>query len=226
MIIRNNQTIGGLKRLGFLVALFFSLSTMAFRTRDNVAEGFPEIYQYGKASYYAGQFIGRKTANGEIFNVHEFTCAHKTLPFGTKLKITNLATNESIIVRVNDRGPYVKSRVVDLSLAGAKELGLLQSGIANVSVEIVNKQFSSLGNTKNMERIYVDNQFAYIRNSDDKTFEKLYTYLTETLQMIEKEEKKLTPAEVKSEPNLELPSQSFADSMGTSTLENSLVVED
>lgn len=126
MIIRNNQTKGGLKRLGIFIILIVSLNALSFKSIDNVEGGFPEIYQYGKASYYAGQFIGRKTANGEIFTSQKYTCAHKTLPFGTKLKITNLSTNESIIVRVNDRGPYVKNRVIDLSLRGARELGLIK----------------------------------------------------------------------------------------------------
>lgn len=185
MIIRNNQTKGAIHRFIFLHLALFSLSLMSFRGKDNVQADSPEIYQYGKASYYAGQFIGRKTANGEIFTSREFTCAHKSLPFGTKLKVTNLATNESIIVRVNDRGPYVESRIVDLSLTGAKELGLLQCGVANVSIEIVNKEFSNLGNTRTMERIMVDDKFAYIDSRDEKMFDKVYTYLAQSLQLEE-----------------------------------------
>ena len=231
MIIRNNQTKGGLKRLGIFIILIISLNALSFKTRDNVENGFPEIYQYGKASYYAGQFIGRKTANGEIFTSQEYTCAHKTLPFGTKLKVTNLFTNESIIVRVNDRGPYVKNRVIDLSLRGAHELGLLKEGVINVSIEVVNKQFSSLGNTKNMDRIYVDNQFAYVKTDDNDTYDKLYSYLSESLQLasftkaevkkIEKVEEIIMPEAL---PDVAQPT--FADSLGTSIDKQAFVIEE
>jgi len=231
MIIRNNQTKGGLKRLGIFIILIISLNALSFKTRDNVENGFPEIYQYGKASYYAGQFIGRKTANGEIFTSQEYTCAHKTLPFGTKLKVTNLSTNESIIVRVNDRGPYVKNRVIDLSLRGAHELGLLKEGVINVSIEVVNKQFSSLGNTKNMDRIYVDNQFAYVKTNDNDTYDKLYSYLSESLQLasfakaevkkIEKTEEVIMP---EATPDIAQPT--FADSLGTSIDKQAFVIEE
>ncbi len=231
MIIRNNQTKGGLKRLGIFIILIVSLNALSFKSIDNVEGRFPEIYQYGKASYYAGQFIGRKTANGEIFTSQKYTCAHKTLPFGTKLKITNLSTNESIIVRVNDRGPYVKNRVIDLSLKGAHELGLLKEGVINVSIEVVNKQFSSLGNTKFMDRIYVDNQFAYVKSNDNKTYDKLCSYLSESSQLasfaragVRKVEK---VKEVSESLSVLSPDQlSFADSMGTSLDKQAFVKEE
>jgi len=231
MIIRNNQTIGGLKRLGLFILLIFSLNALSFRPKDNVENGFPEIYQYGKASYYAGQFIGRKTANGEIFTSNEYTCAHKTLPFGTKLKVTNLATNESIIVRVNDRGPYVKNRVIDLSLRGAHELDLLKEGVINVSVEVVNKQFSSLGNTKNMDRIFVDNQFAYVKSNDNDTYDKLYNYLSESLQLASYTKAKVQKSEILEETKAlisasEIVETIISDSMGTSSDKQAFVIEE
>jgi rare lipoprotein A len=230
MIIRNNQTSGALKRLGIFIILIVSLNTLSFRTKDNVENGFPEIFQYGKASYYAGQFIGRKTANGEIFTSQEYTCAHKTLPFGTKLKVTNLTTNESIIVRVNDRGPYVKHRVIDLSLRGAHDLGLLKEGVINVSIEIVNKQFSSLGNTKNMDRIYVDNQFAYVKSNDNDTYDKLYNYLSESLQLVQ--HKKIEPQSEDKKESLEtlksidLSNPIITDTVGTSDDKQAFVIEE
>lgn len=230
MIIRNNQTIGGLKRLGIIVIVLFSLHALSFKTKNNTESSLPEVYQYGKASYYAGQFIGRKTANGEIFTSNEYTCAHKTLPFGTKLKVTNLATNESIIVRVNDRGPFVKTRIVDLSLRGAHELGLMKSGVVNVSIEIVNKQFSSLGNTKNMDRIFVDNQFAYVKSNDLDTYDKLYSYLSENNQLIihanapKKTEEKLEPLEELKLLDLKQPI--LTDTTGTSNDKQAFVIEE
>jgi len=230
MIIRNNQTIGALKRLGIVIIVLFSIQALSFKSKNNTDNSMPEVYQYGKASYYAGQFIGRKTANGEIFTSNEYTCAHKSLPFGTKLKVTNIETNESIIVRVNDRGPYVKNRIVDLSLRGAHELGLMKSGVAEVSIEIVNKQFSSLGNIKKMDRIYVDHQFAYVKSNDNDTYDKLYTYLSESQQLTQ-HTKSETQKEEKIENVNELKSIDFsqpiiADSTGTSSDKQAFVIEE
>jgi len=91
----------------------------------------------GVASYYADKHHGRLTANGETFDMYALTAAHRTLPFGTKLKVTSLANNRSVLVRINDRGPFVKGRVIDLSLAAATELQMLKSGITEVKLEIV-----------------------------------------------------------------------------------------
>ena len=90
------------------------------------------------ASYYADKFNGRRTANGEVFNMYGFTAAHKTLPFGTILKVTNLENGKSVTVRVNDRGPFVEGREIDVSKAAAQQLGMVGAGIAHVSLEIVN----------------------------------------------------------------------------------------
>lgn len=95
------------------------------------------ITDTGVASYYADKFHGRITANGETFDMYALTAAHRTLPFGTKLKVTSLANNRSVLVRINDRGPFVKGRVIDLSLGAAKELQMVQSGLAEVKLEVV-----------------------------------------------------------------------------------------
>lgn len=89
------------------------------------------------ASFYANDFHGKKTSNGEIFNMWAMTCAHKMLPFNTILKVTNLANGKSVQVRVNDRGPFVKSREIDLSKGAANKIGMIGAGIANVRLEIV-----------------------------------------------------------------------------------------
>ena len=91
--------------------------------------------QQGKASYYARKFTGRKTASGERMHHDSLTCAHRTYPFGTKLKVTNPANGQSVIVRVTDRGPYVKGRIIDLSARAAREIGIIAQGIAPVIVE-------------------------------------------------------------------------------------------
>ncbi|MFZ5519366.1 MAG: septal ring lytic transglycosylase RlpA family protein [Candidatus Zhuqueibacterota bacterium] len=91
----------------------------------------------GKASFYAMNLSGRKTASGEIYNPDKLTAAHPTLPFGTKVKVTNLYNRENVIVRINDRGPRHKSRIIDLSYAAAQILGIVEMGICDVAVEVV-----------------------------------------------------------------------------------------
>ena len=93
--------------------------------------------QYGRASYYARRFHGKRTASGERFNMNAMTCAHRKLPFGTHVKITNKANGRSVILRVNDRGPYAKGRIVDVSYAAAKKLGMIRSGTAKVKLEVI-----------------------------------------------------------------------------------------
>ena len=91
--------------------------------------------QTGKASYYAKHFSGKRTASGERLHHDSLTCAHRTYPFGTMLKVTNPANGKEVIVRVTDRGPYVKGRIIDLSVRAARELGIISQGIAPVIVE-------------------------------------------------------------------------------------------
>ena len=91
--------------------------------------------QSGKASFYAMKFTGRKTASGERIHHDSLTCAHRTYPFGTLLKVTNPANGNHVIVKVTDRGPYVKGRIIDRSVRAARELGIIAQGIAPVIVE-------------------------------------------------------------------------------------------
>lgn len=99
-----------------------------------------EIYKSGvTASYYAEDFHGKRTSNGERFNMYDYTCAHKSLPFGTVLRVTNLSNGKSCDVRVNDRGPFVASREIDLSKAAAVKLDMIGSGTAKVKLEIVTR---------------------------------------------------------------------------------------
>ncbi len=94
----------------------------------------PAAAATGLASYYA---TGKRTANGEFFDPHGLTAAHRSLPFGTKLKVTNVKTGKSVVVRVNDRGPFSNRRVLDLSLGAAKVIGLTRMGVAQVSFVVV-----------------------------------------------------------------------------------------
>lgn len=92
---------------------------------------------YGKASYYANMFQGRKTANGQIFDQGKLTAAHRTLPFGTKVKVTNISNHKSVIVTINDRGPFIRGRIIDLSRSAFKTIGNTRTGVLNVTMEIL-----------------------------------------------------------------------------------------
>jgi rare lipoprotein A len=91
----------------------------------------------GKCSWYGPKFNGKKTASGEKFDSTKFTAAHKTLPFGTKLKITDKKSGKNVIVTVTDRGPFVKSRVLDISSSAAQELGVINKGVFTAEIEIL-----------------------------------------------------------------------------------------
>lgn len=130
--------------------LFFAFGCLKSKPPPGVA-GYPKPYkvlgkwyqpiphsqgfsQRGKGSWYGKKFHGRKTANGETYNMYAMTAAHKTLPLGTYVRVTNLKNNREIDVRINDRGPFVRGRVIDLSYTGAKKLGIVGPGTAPVKI--------------------------------------------------------------------------------------------
>jgi rare lipoprotein A len=88
----------------------------------------------GMASFYADKYVGRKTSNGEKFKQNKLTAAHKTLPFGTKVKVTNLSNGQSVKVRINDRGPFIQGRIIDLSKKAAKKIDLVNEGVTKVTI--------------------------------------------------------------------------------------------
>lgn len=94
----------------------------------------------GMASFYHNKFEGRRTSSGEIFSQKKLTCAHRTFPYGTRLKVTNLDNNKTVTVRVNDRGPYAKNRMIDLTTAAAQKLGFVHDGEVVVQIEIVSSE--------------------------------------------------------------------------------------
>ncbi len=109
------------------------------------ADGF---VQYGKASWYGGKFHGRRTANGEIYDMNKKTAAHKTLPMGTYVKVMNLSNHKYSVVRINDRGPFVKGRIIDLSRAVAEEIDLIGPGVVDVKIVALGKEVGKLKSDK------------------------------------------------------------------------------
>ena len=110
--------------------------------------------EQGVASWYGAPFHGRRTSSGTIYNMHELTAAHKTLPLPSVVRVTNISTGQSVVVTVNDRGPFVKDRLIDLSYAAAKELGILESGTGAVEVQAISNAADSPQQPK-AERLFL-----------------------------------------------------------------------
>lgn len=98
--------------------------------------------QRGEASYYADKFEGRQTANGEIYTHRKRTAAHRTLPFGTRVRVTRLDTGAEVTVRINDRGPFKRGRIIDLSRSAARAIGLIAVGVADVEIQVLGGESS------------------------------------------------------------------------------------
>ena len=98
-----------------------------------------KLTESGRASYYADKFVGRKTANGETFRQGKMTAAHKALPFGTKVKVKNLKNGRTIKVRINDRGPFITGRIIDLTRKGARKLRMVNDGVVPVEISYKKK---------------------------------------------------------------------------------------
>jgi rare lipoprotein A len=124
-----------------LTALFLSLAGCA--SRQPPAASHPPAPPddatrlEGLASWYGRKFHGRPTASGERYDMHELTAAHRTLPFETRVRVTNLENGRSVRVRINDRGPFVDGRIIDLSYGAAKKLGMVEAGVVRVRLEIL-----------------------------------------------------------------------------------------
>ncbi|WP_269148695.1 septal ring lytic transglycosylase RlpA family protein [Hydrogenophaga crassostreae] len=109
-----------------------SLSSVPESAPPSDAEG--EVIERGRATWYGRKFHGKRTASGELFDMHELTAAHKTLPFGTLVRVRSLRNGREVVVRINDRGPFTKGRVIDLSQAAMKALGLRARGVVRVEL--------------------------------------------------------------------------------------------
>ncbi len=128
----------------FAIAIIYHYSTKARlpSERQLREKGNFELIltQNGTASWYGIPFHGRKTASGEYYDMYALTAAHKTVELGTFAKVTNKKNGKSVVVKINDRGPYVKGRIIDLSKAAAKEIGMVQDGLAEVKIEVWKKK--------------------------------------------------------------------------------------
>jgi rare lipoprotein A len=137
-----NRTLRCIVSIGISALTLYACSSSARYRAQSIPRQANKNYDEGmvlkgKASYYGEKFHGRKTASGEIFNMYAMTAAHKSLPFGTKIKVTNTSNQKSVVVEINDRGPFVGNRILDLSYQAAREIGMLNSGIADVSIKII-----------------------------------------------------------------------------------------
>lgn len=131
--------------MGFLNLIIIMLT---FIPLSSCASHYKTYSGYAVASWYGSEFHGKPTSSGEIFNMYANTCAHREYPFGTKLRVTNIKNNKSIECVVNDRGPFVSGRDIDLSYAAAKEIGLISTGISNVAIEYLGRDFSYIKEVK------------------------------------------------------------------------------
>jgi rare lipoprotein A len=139
-VANNKRYLVYISILGMCLASCSAL--FAQETEVKNAEGKTTVVNHvhstvGVASYYGAKFQGRRTASGEIYNAEELTAAHRTLPFGTQLKVTNLRNKKSVVVQINDRGPHVRGRIIDLSKAAARKIGIMRTGTARVKLEVL-----------------------------------------------------------------------------------------
>jgi len=138
MLMRNDSRRMGILSVLLLAGAIFILSGCGAGSGKPNSE--PGSIQEGQASYYAHKFHGRTTANGEIYDENKMTAAHKTLPFGTMVRVRNLANGKTVVVRINDRGPFVEGRIIDLSYRAAGELDYITQGIVQVQVETLRSE--------------------------------------------------------------------------------------
>jgi rare lipoprotein A len=123
--------------MGFLLA---ACGEQAPQPQPAAAPPASTFTQVGEASYYGAKFENRKTADGERFKSDGLTAAHRTLPIGTMVRVTNLRNHRSVVVRINDRGPHARKRIIDLSPAAAKELGIRDQGVMRVRLDVIDPQ--------------------------------------------------------------------------------------
>lgn len=121
----------------YRLVLWLPLFALLLHCSSGTATMPPSKYErLGLASYYGKKFHGRRTASGERYNMHALTAAHRSVPFGTMVTVTHLQNGRTVRVRINDRGPFVKGRIIDLSYAAAKQLGMVTEGVARVKIRL------------------------------------------------------------------------------------------
>lgn len=115
--------------------IVFALSSLIITGCSSVPSVSKGAIEKGKASYYADKYHGRTTASGEVFNQQALSAAHQTLGFGSRVKVTNIANNKSVIVTINDRGPFIRGRIIDLSKKAFSQIASVKQGVIDVTVE-------------------------------------------------------------------------------------------
>ncbi len=133
----SNSILPHAKRAGSQIKAVHHRHSSKHHYRSRLAKGKSNSSMRGVASWYGNEFHNRKTASGVLFDTHAMMAAHRTLPFGTKVRVTNLANRKSCVVEITDRGPFSHHRIIDLSYAAAQELGMMESGIAKVQLEVI-----------------------------------------------------------------------------------------
>jgi len=171
IITHKDQLMQGIKRLVPLAALMGMLAVQTSCTkpapyvRKAHLVPYPQRYQVGWASWYGPKFHGRPTSSGEIFNMYDLTAAHLTLPLGTSIMVTRMDNGRSVKVRINDRGPFVKGRIVDLSYAAARVIHMEKDGLARVRLEVLNlPTYHAAAQSYNQYTVQVGS-FIYYRNA-------------------------------------------------------------
>ncbi|WP_035756220.1 septal ring lytic transglycosylase RlpA family protein [Hugenholtzia roseola] len=137
----NTRKLLRLLLFGFLSnPLFYScqfVTSLFSPTQENTQTGTVIKTEKGIASYYADKYEGKPTASGEPYRKNQLTGAHRTLPFGTKVRVTNLKNQKAVVVRINDRGPFVKGRIIDVSRQAAEQLDFIRAGLVEVKIEVL-----------------------------------------------------------------------------------------
>ncbi len=132
-----------MRQFGLFAVFAVLLSTILFLTNCAPVQVSSKAHKWqteiGLASHYAHKFHGRPTASGEIYDENKLTAAHPSLPFGTRVQVTNLSNKKSVILRINDRGPQTKDRIIDVSYKAAQELDFVRAGLIKVKIEVVEK---------------------------------------------------------------------------------------
>lgn len=160
------------ERFSLIFLIFLVLIGFMFSSCTRIKYTEPGYIQTGKASWYGPGFHGKKTSSREIYDMHDMTAAHRTLPFGTYVIVTNLNNEKTVMVKINDRGPFVEGRVIDLSYAAASALGMVEPGVIPVRIEVIQALSPSL----NSQKISVQVGAFTIK----KNAEKLKTQLSKT----------------------------------------------
>lgn len=158
-----------MKNVGYIVLLVITLGSCKSSKSTYTNNSRERSIERGVASWYGPGFQGKKTANGETFNTNHLTAAHRTLPFNTQLRVKNLGNGKSVVVRINDRGPYAKDRIIDLSKEAATKLDMIQAGTARVELFLLGSSNEHLS-VENLKQPTYAVQIASL--SDERQAEK------------------------------------------------------